>query len=127
MASVGQLALAPVQVSAASQRSTAGRQTVVDGWKASAGQAALAPVQVSAASHGPAAARHPVPLAWKPSAGQVSLAPVHVSAASHGPADARHTVLLGRNWQVAEQQTPPSAGSQSSPASTRPLPHVGAL
>src|SRR5947207_2695081 len=94
MASAGQRALDPVQVSAASQRSTAGRQTVVDGRKASAGQAALDPVQVSAASQRSTAGRQTVVDGWKASAGHVVLDPVQVSATSHGPADARHTVPL---------------------------------
>src|SRR5437867_6666136 len=62
MASAGQVALVPVQFSAASHRSTAARQTVLDDRRASAGQVVLVPVQVSATSQGPAAARHTVPV-----------------------------------------------------------------
>src|SRR3989442_1581865 len=61
MASAGQVALDPVQFSAASHRSTAARQTVLDGRKASAGHVVVVPVRVSAASGGPAVARHTVP------------------------------------------------------------------
>src|SRR2546428_161351 len=122
MASAGQAALDPVQFSAASQRSTAARQTVLDALKASAGQVVLVPVQVSATSHTSAAARHTVPafpagcvhvalvplqmsrvqtlpssvhavpFALKASVGHVVLVPVQVSATSHSPAAARHTV-----------------------------------
>src|SRR5438445_71834 len=122
MASAGQVALDPVQFSAASQRSTAARQTVLVGLKASVGQVVLVPVQFSATSHSPAAARHTapalpagwvqvalvplhtsvvhalpssvqvVPLAFKRSVGQAVVTPSQVSAKSHSPAAARHTV-----------------------------------
>src|SRR5207249_4451828 len=122
MASAGQVALVPVQFSAASHRSTAARQTVLDDRKASVGQLVLVPVQVSAASQGPAAARHTVPafpagcvhvalvplhtsvvhtlpssvqvvpLAFKASVGQTVVTPSQVSARSHSPAAARQTV-----------------------------------
>src|SRR5882724_12694155 len=78
MASAGQAALVPVQFSAASHRSTAARQTVLDGRKALAGQVVLVPVQVSAASQGPAAARHTVP-AFPAGCVQVALAPLQMS------------------------------------------------
>src|SRR5205807_649000 len=120
-ASAGQVALVPVQFSAASHRSTAARQTVLDDRKPSAGQVLLVPVQVSAASQGPAAARHTVPafpagcvqvalvplqmsrvqtfpssvhavpFTLKALVGHVVLVPVQVSATSHSPATARHS------------------------------------
>src|SRR5438309_12084746 len=49
------------QFSAASHRSTAARQTVLEGRKALAGQVVLVPVQVSAASKSAAHASHTVP------------------------------------------------------------------
>src|SRR5207253_2110110 len=120
-ASAGQVALVPVQHSAASHRSTAAGQAVLDGRKPSAGQVVLVPVQVSAASQGPAAARHmvpafpagcvqvalvplqlsrvqtlpssvhAVPFDLKVLVGHVVLVPVQVSATSHSPAAARHS------------------------------------
>src|SRR5207245_2367590 len=120
MASAGQVALVPVQFSAASHRSTAARQTVLEGRKALAGQVVLVPVQFSATSHSPAAARHTapafpagcvhvalvplhtsvvhalpssvqvVPLALKTSVGQAVVTPSQVSARSHSAAAARH-------------------------------------
>ena len=50
-ASVGQVALEPVQYSATSQSPAAALQTIVDGANVSAGQAALEPVHDSATSH----------------------------------------------------------------------------
>src|SRR5439155_4154586 len=120
--SVGQVVLAPVQVSATSHSFTAARQTapafpagcehvalvplqtslvqgllsgvqaVPLGWKRLVGQVALDPVQVSAKSHPPAAVRQTVLLDAKPSAGQLVLTPSQVSAMSHTPTTARQTV-----------------------------------
>src|SRR6059058_4239778 len=59
--SVGQVALVPVQVSAASHSFVAVRHTVLADRKPLAGQVVLVPVQVSATSHGPATARHVAP------------------------------------------------------------------
>src|SRR5438552_7299376 len=80
LASAGQLALAPVQVSARSHSPAAARHTVLAGWKASAGQPALVPSQVSAMSQTPAAARHTVPAGCFTSAGHVVLVPSQLSA-----------------------------------------------
>src|SRR5439155_24715878 len=92
-ASAGQLALAPVQVSATSQAPAAARHTVEDGSKPSAGQSLFTPSQSSATSQGPAAARHwTVVLA---SAGQAAPAPVQFSVGSHTPAEPRQTVEAG--------------------------------
>src|SRR5436309_14968134 len=92
MASAGQGALVPVQFSAASHRSTAARQTVLDDRKASAGQVVLVPVQVSAASQGPAAARHTVP-AFPAGCVQAPPAPLQTSLAQTWPSSV-HAVLF---------------------------------
>src|SRR5437667_5253719 len=84
MASAGQVALVPVQFSAASHRSTAARQTVLEGRKALAGQVVLVPVQVSAASQGPAAARHTVP-ALPAGCVHAALVPLQISRAQPLP------------------------------------------
>src|SRR5207247_3121805 len=67
-----------------------------------------------------------VPAALPASAGQVSLVPVQLSARSHSFTAARQTVPLVTKRHDAEQQEPavPFAAprSQSSPASTVPLP-----
>src|SRR5437773_49097 len=126
LASVGQVVLVPVQLSATSHSAAAGRDTarafragcehvaleplqtsvvhalpssvqpVPLAFKASAGQAVLVPVQVSARSHSPAAARQTVPAALRASAGQVALVPVQFSVASHRSTVARQTVLDDR-------------------------------
>lgn len=86
------------------------------------------------------------------STGQVLELPVHVSAMSQAPVLARHTVFAGENWHLLQQlslessqtalflylhvfasqqglsaqlASPPQ--SQSSPASTMPLPHLPPL
>jgi len=92
LASAGQAALAPSQLSATSHTPAEARHSTVAGWTASAGQAALTPSQLSATSHGPAAARHSAVLFT--SAGQAALVPVQVSATSQAPAAARQTVPL---------------------------------
>src|SRR5438093_336245 len=132
MASAGQAALVPVQFSAASHRSTAARQTVLDDRKPLAGQLVLVPVQVSAASQGPAAARHTVPafpagcvqvalvpwemsrvqtlpssvqvvpFAFRASVGQAVVTPSQVSARSHSPAAARQTAPA--SWMASAGQ-----------------------
>lgn len=124
--SAGQSLLVPVQYSAMSQTSAAGRHTPLD--FASSGQEALVPLHVSAMSHGPAAARQIVPFGASESAGQASLVPVQVSAGSHGPFELRQIVPTDLNVQFAVQQElaepfkPP--WSQSSPTSgcTTPSP-----
>ncbi len=60
-ASVGQLAVLPVQKSSASHSSTAARQSVVLGLKSSAGHAVLVPSQTSSTSQSPAAGRQSAP------------------------------------------------------------------
>src|SRR5437867_8909859 len=102
MASAGQVALVPVQFSAASHRSTAARQTVLDDRRASAGQVVLVPVQVSATSQGPAAARHTVP-AFPAGGVQRGLltVPLHVSVVQTLPSSvqavpAALTTLVGQ-------------------------------
>ena len=57
-ASVGQAADEPVQLSATSQISAAGRHTVVVGRNVSVGHDVVDPVQFSAVSQIPAEARH---------------------------------------------------------------------
>src|SRR6266481_169849 len=131
-ASVGQVVLAPVQLSATSHSLTAARHTVPAfpagcvhvalvplhtsvlqtlpssvqvvplALKTSVGQAVLVPVQLSARSHSPAAARHTVPAALRASAGQVALVPVQFSAASHRSTAARQTVLEGRKASAGQ-------------------------
>src|SRR5512147_2055490 len=61
-ASVGQLALLPVQFSATSQVPVEGRHGVLEGANPSAGQAVDTPSHCSATSQMPAEARHSVPL-----------------------------------------------------------------
>src|SRR5207249_1881919 len=61
LASAGQPALLPVQLSARSHSPAAPRHTVLDEAKPSAGHVELVPVHVSATSQGPAVARHVVP------------------------------------------------------------------
>jgi len=58
LASLGQLLLMPVHVSATSQVPPAARHTVDDDFLASLGQLLLLPVHVSASSQVPPAARH---------------------------------------------------------------------
>ncbi len=111
-ASTGQVVPVPVQVSATSQVSAAGRQTVLVSAKASGGHAVLVPSQVSATSQGPVAARHSVP-------------------AAVGPADAHTGLPLAQSRvprsqglpvsQLAPPTHPASAGLASAgPASAGP-------
>ena len=123
LASAGQLALVPVQLSAGSHSPADERHSVNAGRKPSTGHVELVPVHVSTASHAPAAARqtapafpagcwhasllpsqvsvvhglpssmHAVPLGCLASGGQAALLPVQLSARSHSPAAPRHTVL----------------------------------
>src|SRR5437867_4387509 len=74
--SVGQVALVPVQVSAASHSLVAARHTVLADRKPLAGQVVLVPVQVSATWHGPATARHVAP-AFPAGCWQALLVPSH--------------------------------------------------
>ena len=57
-ASLGQVALEPVQVSATSQTPAVARQVTLDAARVSLGQATLEPSQFSATSQAPAVARH---------------------------------------------------------------------
>ena len=86
----------------------------------------LEPLQYSGASQMSVSGRQATDAGRNPSAGHVALVPVHRSAASQGPAAARHTIALVSKRQTAEQQSPPTVlpSSQSSPASTVPLPHT---
>src|ERR1700690_77942 len=68
--SAGHAAEAPVQFSARSQTSAAGRQTFVEDRNPSAGQVAEVPVQFSATSQMPASARQRVVAGAKPLGGQ---------------------------------------------------------
>src|SRR5438093_317154 len=101
-------------------------QGVVAGCFASVGQVVLDPSQVSALSQTSTAARHTVSAVLTASAGQLPLLPGQVSATSHTPAAARQTVAAFTKRHEAEQHElavpfdDPS--SQSSPASTMPLP-----
>src|SRR5207249_10017102 len=61
LASAGQLALVPVQLSPGSHSPAEARQTVLDDLKASAGHAVLEPAQVSSTAQEPAAARPAAP------------------------------------------------------------------
>ena len=61
LASAGQAALLPVQLSATSHSPAAPRHTVLAEAKPSAGHVELVPVHVSATSQAPAVARHVVP------------------------------------------------------------------
>src|SRR5437899_3237476 len=129
LASAGQLALEPVQVSARSHSPTTARHTVLAGWKASRAEERSVGTQLGAPWQTPAAAQHTVParpagcwhvslvplqvsavhglpssvhavpLACLASAGQLALEPVQVSARSHSPTAARHTVLAG--WKAS--------------------------
>src|SRR5436190_321066 len=101
-------------------------QGVVAGCFASGGQAVLDPSQVSALSQTSPAARHTVSAVLTASAGQLPLLPGQVSATSHTPAAARQTVAAFTKRHEAEQHELAvpfdAASSQSSPASTMPLP-----
>src|SRR5213078_4522105 len=131
-ASVGQVELVPVQLSATSHSPAAARHTapafpagcvhvapeplhtsvvhtlpssvqvVPLALKTSVGQAVLVPVQLSATSHSPAAARQTVPAALSASAGQVALVPLQFSAASHRSTAARQTVLDDRKASAGQ-------------------------
>src|SRR5207249_1104645 len=132
-ASVGQVVLVPVQLSATSHSPAAARHSapafptgsaegvVPLALKASVGQAVVTPSQVSARSHSPAAARQTVPAALSASAGQVALVPVQFSAASHRSTAARQTVLDDRKPSAGQVVLVPvqvSAASQG-PATAR--------
>src|SRR5439155_601181 len=123
---VGQVVLVPVQVSAVSHSLTAARHTVpaFPAGCVDAG-ALLLPLHTSVVQGLPSSVQA-VPAALPASAGQVSLVPVQLSARSHSFTAARQTVPLVTKRHDAEQQEPavPFAAprSQSSPASTVPLP-----
>src|SRR5262245_35276601 len=89
----------------------------------SGGHWALAPVQASATSQTPTEGRQTIGPA-KPSAGQAPL-PSQTSATSQAPAEGRQVVpAAALLLQSAAQQSPSRLlpSSQTSPASTRPLP-----
>ena len=126
--------LAPVHVSATSQKPAAERQTAAAlpagcwqselepshwsseqgfasavhavplGTFATLGHAAPEPEQLSATSHSPALDRQTVAVDAKPFAGHVALAPVHVSTTSQMPALVRHVLPFARNAQADVQQ-----------------------
>ena len=90
--SAGQLALAPVQLSATSHTPAVPRHSTVLGSNASAGQSSATPSQISSVSQTSATARHDVVLFT--SGGQKMPAPSQVSARSQTPSAGRHTVVM---------------------------------
>src|SRR5438094_8404692 len=88
LASAGQVALVPVQVSAASHSPAAARHTA-PGFPAGCVHVALVPLHTSVVQGLPSSVQV-VPLALKKSVGQAVLEPSQVSATSHSPAAARH-------------------------------------
>src|SRR5439155_171348 len=101
-ASVGQVVLVPVQVSAASHSLTAARQTVPALPSACVQAGVLAvPLHVSVVQGLPSSVQA-APRALSALAGQVVLVPVQVSAVSHSLTTARHTVpALPAGWVQA--------------------------
>src|SRR6266404_4540147 len=126
LASVGQAVLVPSQVSATSHSPAAARHTV-PAFPAGCVQAGEpeVPLHTSVVQTLPSSVQA-VPAALTASAGHVALEPVQLSATSQSFAAARQTVVLGTKRQEAEQQEPAvpfdAPWSQSSPASTMPLP-----
>src|SRR5439155_454128 len=114
--SSGQVALVPVQFSAASHSSTAGRHSVLADLKVSAGQSSLEPSQVSATSQTPAAARHSVPAGSLASAGQAGPLPVQNSAGSQAPAEPRHSVPAATKASAGQSFVTPLQLSATSQA-----------
>src|SRR5438034_534211 len=101
LASVGQVVLDPVQVSATSHSPAPARQTVA-ALPAGCWQLVLVPSHWSRVQGLPSSVQA-VPLAFRgPSAGHVELEPVHVSGRSHSPAAARQTAppLPAGCWQL---------------------------
>src|SRR5205809_738721 len=90
LASVGQVVLVPVQLSATSHSPAAARHTA-PAFPAGCVQVALVPLQTSRVQTLPSSV-HAVVLDLKPSVGQVVLVPVQASATSHSFTAARHTV-----------------------------------
>jgi len=91
------------------------------------GQALDTPSHVSAASHLALgdAARHTVPFGAK-IVGHMADVPLHTSSRSHKPFDFKHSLPAGSNLHVAWLQHG-ARTSQSSPASTCPLPQSFAV
>jgi hypothetical protein len=122
----GQVMLVPSQVSATSHTLTAARHTVpaCPAGCVQAGEPEM-PLHTSVVQVLPSSVQA-VPAALTASAGHVALEPVQLSARSHSLAAARHTVPLGTKRHEAEQHEPAvpfdTPWSQSSPASTVPLP-----
>src|SRR5204863_3778080 len=101
LASVGQVVLDPVQVSATSHSPAPARQTVA-ALPAGCWQLVLVPSHWSRVQGLPSSVQA-VPLAFRgPSAGHVELEPVQVSGRSHSPAAARQTAppLPAGCWQL---------------------------
>src|SRR5436309_1768331 len=117
--------IAPGQVPATSHSFVAARH-MVPALPGACGQVVLDPSQVSALSQTSTAARHTVSAVLTASAGQLPLLPGQVSATSHTPAAARQTVAAFTKRHEAEQHELAvpfdDPASQSSPASTMPLP-----
>src|SRR5436190_1855079 len=95
-ASVGQVVLVPLQVSAVSQTPAAARQ-IVPALPAGCWQAAFVPSHWSVVQALPSSV-HAVPLAFFASLGQAAPVPGQDSATSHSPAAARH-------WTVDAEKT----------------------
>src|SRR5439155_592468 len=89
LASVGQVVLVPVQLSATSHSPAAARHTA-PAFPAGCVQVALVPLQTSRVQTLPSSV-HAVVLDLKPSVGQVVLVPVQASATSHSFTAARQT------------------------------------
>lgn len=141
MASDGQAALDPLQLSATSHAPAAERHVVDDGLNLLLGHAALEPVHFSAASHVSAAARHSNVEDWNVLLGQVVCEGEQVSARSQPPeAAARQTVAEARAlvsaphvplvvppcavlhaWQSVAP--PPHLLLQQTPSTQKPLAH----
>src|SRR5207249_46935 len=124
LASAGQAALLPVQLSATSHSRAAPRHTVLAEAKPSAGHVELAPVHGSATSQAPAAARHVVP-ALPAACWQVPLDPVHRSVVQTFPSSVQAVPLVLNVHVVVQHEAglPLSAPvSHCSGLSTTPSP-----
>src|SRR5207249_9842559 len=120
----GQAVLEPSQVSAVSHSPAAAR-TTAPAFPAGCVHVTLVPSHRSGVQGLPSSVQA-VPAAFTVSAGHVALEPVQLSVTSHSFAAARQTVPLVTKRHEAEQQEPAvpfdAPRSQSSPASTVPLP-----
>src|SRR5436853_421734 len=120
LASAGQLALVPVQLSAGSHSPADERHSVNAGRKPSTGHVELVPVHVSTASHAPAAARQTAP-AFPAGCWHALLLPSHVSVV-HGLPSSVHAVPLACLASAGEPALMPVQLSARSNSSAAPPP-----